>query len=347
MINLIDKDKFNVHILYVKDGIMKQEIIDQRIVFIKLGDKLELKSFVNIKYLFKILRYIKVNNIDIIHTIDPILYFIGATASHFTKIKHIRSQPNFIRKYEKLNAKTLKILPFEKWTNKYITFNNSTKMDLNLAGVPLEKIQTIHSYAKIDELNNVTNLSDIRQEINIAQDTKIICSIGRLVEGKGLETFIKMIPFIIKDYKNVIFLIVGDGPLKEELIKMCEEYGIEKSVYFLGFRTDIPNIVKQITLGVYVTADSAGMIDIPWGHKVLISRQSDIMKEYILDGETGILVNSDKPEDYANIVIRLLQSPEYINVMELKTKEFYSNKFDGNKNMKIFQDLVIKLINNK
>lgn len=346
MINRIDKEKFNVHVLYIKDGVLKEEINHEEIKITKLGDNLELYSLDNIKYIFYIIKYIKQNNIKVIHTIDSVLYMIGATAAHFTKIIHIRSQPNFIRKYEKLNTKTLKILPFERWTHKYITFNESTKKDLNLAGVAMDKISVIYSYVNIDESTYLDNYENIREKIGVYNDTKIVCSIGRLVEKKGLETFIKMVPYVIKEYDNVIFLVIGDGPLREKLMQMCLELKIEKYVYFLGFRTDIPSIVKQVTMGVYATSESAGMIDIIRGCKVLISRESDLMKEYIIDGETGLLAKSDHPKEYAKCVIKLLKDEELLKNMEINTGKLYRERFEGDKNMKIFEKLVTDLIKN-
>jgi len=346
MINAIDKEKFDVHVLYIQDGVLKQDITNQAIKLVQIGEVLKLKSFMNIKYIFKIIKYIKQNNISIIHTIDSILYMVGSTAAHFSKIKHIRSQPNFIRKYEKLNVRTLKILPFERWTNKYITFNKATKQDLHIAGVSLEKIHVLYNYPKTNSSEDEVSYDDIREKISVSKNTKIICSIGRLVEGKGLEVFLKMIPFIIEEYDNVIFLIVGDGPLKEKLTKISKELKIENYVYFLGFRTDISNIVQQITLGVYATAESAGMIDVPADYKVLISKQSEIMGEYVIDKKTGILVKSDEPKDYASSVLELLNDEELLNDMEANTAEYYKSNFDGYKNMRAFEDIVIDLVNN-
>lgn len=343
MINAINKEKFNVHVLYIQDGILRQDITNEVIDMVQIGKVLKLKSFININYILKTIKYIKQNDISIVHTIDAILYVVGATAAHFTKIKHIRSQPNFIRKYEKLNTKTLKILPFERWTDKYIAFNRATKQDLYMAGVPMEKIQVIYNYPKIKNKDDEYSCVDIKEEIGVSPNTKLVCSIGRLVKGKGLEVYIRMIPFVIKKYINVVFLIVGDGPLREELSQMCRELKIEKYVYFLGFRTDISNIVQQITLGVYATDESAGMIDIPMRYKVLISRQSNIMKEYIIDGKTGILVKSDEPEDYANSVLKLLRDETLLNYMEVNTKKYYKSNFDGDKNMKVLEDIIINL----
>jgi len=42
MVNLIDKEKFNIHIIYIKEGVFKQEITDSKVTFFKIGNILKL-----------------------------------------------------------------------------------------------------------------------------------------------------------------------------------------------------------------------------------------------------------------------------------------------------------------
>ena len=95
MINNIDKSKFKVHVLYVNEGLLMEELTDD-ITISKLGSVLKLKSLVNVKYTMKTMKYIKQNNIEIVHTIDSILYFIGAIASHLINIIRIYTYIKFI-----------------------------------------------------------------------------------------------------------------------------------------------------------------------------------------------------------------------------------------------------------
>ena len=204
MINGINKDKFNVHVLYINEGVLMEDLEINKVKISKIGDIINLKSFETIKYIFKVIKYIKENKIDVVHTIDPMFYVVGATAAHFTKIKHVRTQPNFIRRHEKLNTKTLKILPFERWTDKFITYNYASAKDLELAGVSKEKIEVIYGFTTKEEYLEYKVMSDIREEFNIPRKHKIILAMHRMVPKKGYETFIEMIPFIIKDRKSVV-----------------------------------------------------------------------------------------------------------------------------------------------
>lgn len=345
MINNIDKSKFDVHVLYIKEGILMDDLTDE-VTISKLGSVLKLKSLVNVKYIIKTMKYIKQNNIEIVHTIDPVLYFVGATASHLGKIKHVRTQPNFIRRHERLNTKTLKLTPFEKWTHKFITYQYGSAQDLNLAGVEMDKIETIRGFVKPEEFFYFNDIKDIRNDFCIDKENKIVVAIHRMVHKKGYETFIDMIPYIVKSYKNVTFLLVGDGPLRKALENKVESLGVSEYVRFTGFRKDLSNIVKQIDFGVYPLADTAAMTYIIRAGKILITKKNSSMDEYIIDGETGYLVPEENPEVYAKYALMLLQDEEKLREMESKQKEYVLNNFDGVKNMRRLEKIFINLCRN-
>lgn len=344
MINKIDKSRFSVHVLNIYDGMLKDELTDD--IFIsRLGSRLELKSLINILYLYRVIKYIKKHNIEIIHTIEPILYTIGATAAHITNIKHVRTQPNFIRRHEKLNSKTLKILPFEKWTDKFITYNFASAKDMQLAGVGKDKIETIYGYNSNDELLNYNPITNIKEEFKIPDNNKIILAMHRMVPNKGYESFIDMIPYVIKEFNNVTFLLVGDGPLRKDYEARVENLGISAYVRFTGFQKNIANIIKQIDFGVYPLADTAAMGAVIRAGKVLITKSNSSMDEYIIDGETGYLVPEDKPEVYAKYVLKLLANPKLLFEMERNQLEFIYDKFNGEKNIKKLEEIFLNLCN--
>lgn len=349
MINGIDKNEFAAHVLYVQDGPLRAELDEDFIQICKIGEHLRLKSLSNICYIRKICRYVKENQIDVIHSMDPVFYIIGSTASRLCNIVHIRTQPNLIRTFEKLNAKTFQYTPFARWTDAFITLNNVTREDLIAVGVSPEKVTRIYTYRNLDRLDSGSKAEqNIREEFGVLETNKIVLTVHRLVENKGLETFIAMIPYVVSEYPNVVFLVVGDGPLRKELEDMTKALEVEQNVIFTGFRTDVEDIIKQVTFGVYPLALSAGMGSVITSGKVLISRKGSAMDEYIEDEHTGILVDSDDPRDYAHATVKLLKNNLLLESMESNIREMLPSKFDGQKNMEIFENLVrdVVFINN-
>lgn len=368
LIKRFNPKKFNFFCVYYEEGIFSIDIVSNNIIPIKLNLSLPLpvnaepkipfylKIYRRIKQMyfilfsaFKLIFIIRHNKIDVIHTMHFTNYASASIASHITGIKHIRTQPNFINTKEKLNAKTFKWTPFAKWTDFFITYQFYARDDLLKLGVPINKIYVQKNRFNIRKNIETPITSDIRKEFGWDADVKIVCSMSRLVREKGLETFVKMIPHIIKEYTNVKFLILGEGPIKEKLIARCLELGVYDYVFFPGFRIDKENIAKQVTLGVYPTSDTVGMIDIPIYGNVLISKYSEAMEEFIVDRKTGYLIKGDDPIDYASAVIKLLKDDILRDEMQNNIVTYYSDfeqgYFKNSIGIKEFENIIIKLVN--
>lgn len=82
-------------------------------------------------------------------------------------------------------------------------------------------------------------LNDLRNS-----NKKIILHIGRFVEQKNHEGLIRIFSEYIKKNSNTLLLLVGEGNLKEDIIKLVEDCGLQDNVQFLGARADIPELLS-------------------------------------------------------------------------------------------------------
>ncbi len=67
---------------------------------------------------------------------------------------------------------------------------------------------------------------------------KIVLYVGRLVHEKGVELLVESIPLVLKS-ADTKFVIVGEGYMKERLIKRMQELGIGEKTFFTGFLDDV------------------------------------------------------------------------------------------------------------
>lgn len=78
----------------------------------------------------------------------------------------------------------------------------------------------------------------LRKEIGIADDDFVIGHIGRFVEQKNHRFLIDIFAEVKKTKKNAKLVLVGQGPLREEMEQKVKDLGLEKDVFFLGQRND-------------------------------------------------------------------------------------------------------------
>lgn len=70
-------------------------------------------------------------------------------------------------------------------------------------------------------------VEDIRRKFGIKKSMLIVLAVGRLVYKKGMHVLIGAIPSVLKKYKNVHFIIVGDGDQRGELISLSKKLKIQ------------------------------------------------------------------------------------------------------------------------
>ena len=74
----------------------------------------------------------------------------------------------------------------------------------------------------------------------------LIGTVARLVPEKGIACFLRAAPLVLRAVPRARFVVIGDGPLREELVASAEELGIGARVRFLGARVDGPQLIAEL-----------------------------------------------------------------------------------------------------
>lgn len=127
---------------------------------------------------------------------------------------------------------------------------------------------------------------------------KIITTVCRLEPIKGVDSFIKAIPVVLKIRKDVEFWIVGDGSAREELISLTAKLGIKDYVKFWLTQTEVANFYAATDLFVLASIREpfgsvlieAGFFKLP-----IVASNVDGIPEIINHGKTGILLEPYEP----------------------------------------------------
>ena len=110
-------------------------------------------------------------------------------------------------------------------------------------GIPNEQVTVIHNAIKPfdGKISPIPLLTEYREN-----GYKIIGNVGRLSEQKGMEYFINAVPGVIEKFPKTKFVIVGDGEDKDKLVNMVKQMNLDEYITFLGYRSDIQNVMSQM-----------------------------------------------------------------------------------------------------
>ena len=117
----------------------------------------------------------------------------------------------------------------------------------------------------IPRFSRVETVSD---PICRSENIKIFAA-GRFVRKKGFDLLLKAIPEVLASDRRIRFQIAGDGPEFDELKKLQSELNLEDKVQFLGFRNDVPLLMKQSDLFVIPSLSE------PFGNVLLEAMAAD------------------------------------------------------------------------
>lgn len=90
----------------------------------------------------------------------------------------------------------------------------------------------------------------MRNELNIKDDTLVIGHIGRFVEQKNHRFLIDIFNEVHKQVENSVLLLIGQGPLKEEITDKVNRLGLNDCVLFLGQRNDTNKLYQAMDVFV-------------------------------------------------------------------------------------------------
>jgi len=131
-----------------------------------------------------------------------------------------------------------------------------------------------------------------RRSLGIADENQVLINLGRLGGEKNLGELLEYFAVARKKNENLKFLIVGDGPAKEDLEKQAKKLEVEKYVIFTGM---VPpgEVQNYYQLGdVFVsasTSETQGLtyIEAAANGLPLLCRQDDCLADVLQEGENG------------------------------------------------------------
>ncbi len=191
--------------------------------------------------------------------------------------------------------------------------------------IPFKTGKDIIIYNGIDknEINPEVDPEMIRGELGINAENKIIGFVSRLIEKKGVYDFIELFS-MLKKYKNIKGVIVGDGPERENMIKVIKKKGLTDQIILVGNKPhkNIGNYYQIFDL-FFLPSKTEGLgivlLEAMMFNVIPIAYNTGGIAEIVKNGETGFITSN--VEDTCMLVMDILLKGKDVNEM----REFIGN----------------------
>lgn len=301
-------------------GVLLSNFEEEGIIYLHLNlkTKSELSYKLWLSY-FKLKKYIRENHIEIIHAHSRTTQVLAHFLSRATEATYISTCHGF---FKKRFSRRL----FPCWGQKVIAISRAVKEHLlSDFKVGEEKIKIIHSGVLISE-----EKSGFAKEAFGLTDGPIIGIIARLSPEKGHVYLIKAMSEVIRHIPSAQLLIVGDGRLKKELVRLTEDLGLKKNVFFLAAEENLTGLFSVMDIFVLPSLkEGLGLSLMQAMRYGLPVVGSDIggIRDLVRHQETGLLVKTKDAADLAQAILELLHNPQQAKILGENARSFIKENF--------------------
>ncbi|MBU4487657.1 MAG: glycosyltransferase, partial [Candidatus Omnitrophica bacterium] len=151
----------------------------------------------------------------------------------------------------------------------------------------------------------------LRKELNMPTDAIVIGIVGRLTGVKNHEMFIMAAKEIkmMNPARGIKFLIVGDGELKADLVRLARNIGVYGDLVFTGWRKDIDALYKVmdiVTLTSLNEGTPVSIIEAMASERPVVVTDVGGVRDIVEDGKSGLIVPSQDIEAFVRAVTTLI-----------------------------------------
>jgi len=156
----------------------------------------------------------------------------------------------------------------------------------------------------------------LRRELEIGENDTVVLYVGRLDLVKGVRYLLEASKRVLSTHRNLKFLIVGDGGLRQEYERFARPF--VPNIIFAGWRDDIPRVMNIANIFVLPSlsegAANVAMEASASGLPVIATRVGEV-PQIVSDGETGILIKPRDVNALAEAIEKLIDNPSLAEEM--------------------------------
>jgi glycosyltransferase involved in cell wall biosynthesis len=159
--------------------------------------------------------------------------------------------------------------------------------------------------------------AEVRQSLGLAPEAKVVGAVARLAPQKGVAYFVRAAAILARD-RGISFLMVGDGPLRDELEAEAHKLGISDRIVFAGHRRDVGKILSCLDMLVLPSVTEGLpliILEAMAAARPVVAAAVGGVPEVVEDGVTGILVRPGDEHALADAVSRLIAAPDMARFM--------------------------------
>jgi glycosyltransferase involved in cell wall biosynthesis len=168
-----------------------------------------------------------------------------------------------------------------------------------------------HVYSSVKVFKDLPERKNIlRKELDLKNEL-LIGTVGALDHQKDHHTFIKAAKEIAKSCTNCHFVIIGDGPLFDELKALRDDLGLSKLIHFTGWKNNVHELLPDFDIFLFTSREEGlgtAVLDAFNYRLPVVSTDAGGITEMVMHRKTGLVSSIEDHEDLAITALSIINS---------------------------------------
>jgi len=315
----IDRARFEAHVCALRatpDSTLTDKIRALGVPVMVLRQR----NSYDIPTLLSLVSYIRKHRIDIIHTHLLAADIMGRIAGFLTRRPVISTIHN---SREDLDEEPRHRQLLERWTARFlarrlIVVSNLLHQEIaDWFRFPLSRVISIPNGVDTERFRPgpMFDKESVKRAL-VGSDGvggPIVINVARLTQQKALDQLIEAARIVISARPDVRFVLIGDGPLRDDLIALAEDLGVADKIIFTGFRTDIADLLATsdiFALSSLWEGMPIALLEAMAAGCAVVSTDVGGVAEVVTHEVTGLLVPAADSQALAAAILEYITKPE-------------------------------------
>ena len=271
------------------------------------------------------LKMIVDHQIEIIHTHGSQDSWTASIAGRLSSLK-----PIIIRSRHKSTpiSQTCR----HRWLYKYLphgvmtTSQHIQKEIIARLGLDPNRTYSVPTGVDLNVFDAAKTDDSVRKEFGISKEVTLLGTVAFLRDYKGIHLCLDAVKVLRHKFPTLTFLVVGEGPEETRLREKAKVLGIQKHVYFSGFRTDIHRVLASLDIFVLPSTEGEGVpqaitqamaMGVP-----VVGASTGGIPEVVEQNLTGLLVSANDVGALTHNLVRLIEDKQLRTRLGQNGREF-------------------------